>query len=97
VGEQNRAGWSCDPQGEVLRNTFLEASDECQVRQRSRRLKAAGSSYRMSPWASSTLPGDGEKNVTGVPNPYIVEYWDFDKKLKTDESAFRALGYCIWH
>lgn len=78
---KNWAGWPCDPQGEALRQAFLEAPDDASR-------KAAFVAFQKRLWQFLPYIPLGQfdvatgwrKDVTGVLNAYIVAYWNIDKK-----------------
>jgi len=80
-GGKNWAGWPCDPQGEALRQAFLEAPDDASR-------KAAFTAFQKRLWEFlpyiplgqfDVVTGWG-KNISGVLNAYIVAYWNIEKQ-----------------
>jgi peptide/nickel transport system substrate-binding protein len=78
---KNWAGWPCDPQGEALRQAFLEAPDDA-----SRKVAFAAFQKRLweflpyIPLGQFDVVTGWGKNVSGVLNAYIVAYWNIEKK-----------------
>ncbi len=80
-GGKNWAGWPCDPQGEALRQAFLEAPDDASR-------KVAFEAFQKRLWEFLPYIPLGQfdvatawgKDVTGVLNAYIIAYWNIDKK-----------------
>jgi len=77
---KNWAGWPCDPQGEALRQAFLDAPDDASR-------QAAFVAFQKRLWEFlpyiplgqfDVVAGWG-KNVSGVLNAYITTYWNIDK------------------
>ncbi|HUB43853.1 MAG TPA: ABC transporter substrate-binding protein [Acetobacteraceae bacterium] len=77
---KNWAGWPCDPQGEALRQAFLDAPDDA-ARQ------AAFVAFQQRLWQFLPYIPLGQfdvdvgwrKQITGVLNAYITAYWNIDK------------------
>jgi peptide/nickel transport system substrate-binding protein len=80
-GGKNWAGWPCDPQGEALRQAFLEAPDDA-----ARKVAFAAFQKRLweflpyIPVGQFDVATGWRKAVTGVLNAYIVAYWNIDKE-----------------
>jgi peptide/nickel transport system substrate-binding protein len=80
-GGKNWAGFPCDPQGEALRQAFLEAPDDASR-------KAAFAAFQKRLWEYlpyiplgqfDVVAGWG-KQVSGVLNAYITTYWNIAKE-----------------
>jgi peptide/nickel transport system substrate-binding protein len=78
---KNWAGFPCDPDGEALRQAFLEAPDDASR-------KTAFEAFQKRLWQYLPYIPVGQfdvvtgwrKNVTGVLDAYFVTYWNIDKE-----------------
>jgi peptide/nickel transport system substrate-binding protein len=77
---KNWAGFPCDPEGEALRQTFLQAPDDETAKASFARLQVRLFQYLpYIPLGQFDVATGWRKNITGVLNAYTVAYWNIEK------------------
>jgi peptide/nickel transport system substrate-binding protein len=78
---KNWAGFPCDPDGEALRQAFLQAPDDAGRKGAFERLQTRLFEYLpYIPLGQFDVATGWRKEVTGVLNAYTVTYWNIEKQ-----------------
>ena len=78
---KNWAGFPCDPEGEALRQAFLQAPDDAARKVAFERLQTRLFQYLpYIPLGQFDVATGWRKEVTGVLDAYTVAYWNIEKQ-----------------